>query len=108
MLKLDDESECYPSGIREWGKATIVFGIELHLSKIAPQPMSEEALLTSKLEPTYEPYAIAKIAGIKMCEKATTANMVNRIVLIIDPLCLPIYMGLAIIIIQKIAMIFWL
>jgi len=36
--------------------------------KLAPQPMSEEALLTGTLEPTNEPYAIAKIAGIKMCE----------------------------------------
>lgn len=34
----------------------------------APQPMSEEALLTGPLEPTNEPYAIAKIAGIKLCE----------------------------------------
>ena len=36
--------------------------------KLAPQPMSEEALLTGTLEPTNEPYAVAKIAGIKMCE----------------------------------------
>ena len=36
--------------------------------KLANQPMSEECLLTGKLEPTNEPYAIAKIAGIKMCE----------------------------------------
>jgi GDP-L-fucose synthase len=36
--------------------------------KTAPQPMGEDALLTGKLEPTNEPYAIAKIAGIKMCE----------------------------------------
>ena len=36
--------------------------------KLAPQPMSEDALLTGPLEPTNEPYAIAKIAGIKMCE----------------------------------------
>lgn len=36
--------------------------------KETPQPMSENALLTGKLEPTNEPYAIAKIAGIKMCE----------------------------------------
>ena len=36
--------------------------------KFAPQPMKEEYLLTSELEPTNEPYAIAKIAGIKMCE----------------------------------------
>lgn len=36
--------------------------------KLAVQPMSEDALLTGKLEPTNEPYAVAKIAGIKMCE----------------------------------------
>ena len=36
--------------------------------KLAPQPMTESALLTGQLEPTNEPYAIAKIAGIKMCE----------------------------------------
>ena len=36
--------------------------------KFAAQPMTEEALLTGVLEPTNEPYALAKIAGIKMCE----------------------------------------
>lgn len=36
--------------------------------RMAPQPMAEAALLTSELEPTNEPYAIAKIAGIKLCE----------------------------------------
>ncbi|MDP2355754.1 MAG: GDP-L-fucose synthase [Beijerinckiaceae bacterium] len=36
--------------------------------KEAPQPMREDALLTGMLEPTNEPYAIAKIAGIKLCE----------------------------------------
>ncbi len=36
--------------------------------KLAEQPMQESALLTGTLEPTNEPYAIAKIAGIKMCE----------------------------------------
>ncbi len=36
--------------------------------KLAPQPMREDALLTGPLEPTNEPYAIAKIAGIKLCE----------------------------------------
>ena len=36
--------------------------------KSAPQPMAENALLTSTLEPTNEPYAVAKIAGIKLCE----------------------------------------
>jgi GDP-L-fucose synthase len=36
--------------------------------KLAPQPLQEDSLLTGTLEPTNEPYAIAKIAGIKMCE----------------------------------------
>jgi len=36
--------------------------------KLAPQPMAETALLTGTLEPTNEPYAVAKIAGIKLCE----------------------------------------
>ncbi len=36
--------------------------------KLAAQPMKEDSLLTSELEPTNEPYAIAKIAGIKLCE----------------------------------------
>ncbi|WP_108447783.1 GDP-L-fucose synthase [Halomonas sp. BN3-1] len=36
--------------------------------KLAKQPMQEEALLTGSLEPTNEPYAVAKIAGIKLCE----------------------------------------
>jgi GDP-L-fucose synthase len=36
--------------------------------KLAPQPMREDAILKGTLEPTNEPYAIAKIAGIKLCE----------------------------------------
>ena len=36
--------------------------------RLAPQPMGEDSLLTGSLEPTNEPYAIAKIAGIKLCE----------------------------------------
>ena len=36
--------------------------------KLAPQPLKEEYLLTGELEPTNEPYAIAKITGIKMCD----------------------------------------
>jgi GDP-L-fucose synthase len=36
--------------------------------KLAPQPLKEDSLLTGELEPTNEPYAIAKIAGIKLCE----------------------------------------
>ncbi|MEQ9306767.1 MAG: GDP-L-fucose synthase, partial [Marinoscillum sp.] len=36
--------------------------------KFAPQPIAESSLLTAELEPTNEPYAIAKIAGVKLCE----------------------------------------
>lgn len=48
--------------------------------KLAPQPIKEEAMLTGPLEPTNEPYAIAKIAGIKMVEAYRTqygANYIN-------------------------------
>ena len=40
----------------------------MHLSKKSKQPINEKYLLTGKLEETNEPYAIAKIAGVKMCE----------------------------------------
>ena len=47
--------------------------------KLAPQPLTEDALLTGELEPTNEPYAIAKIAGIKMCEAYRDQYGVNYI-----------------------------
>lgn len=46
----------------------IFLGSSCIYPKFAPQPMKEEYLLTGELEPTNEPYAIAKIAGIKLCE----------------------------------------
>ena len=49
-------------------KKILFLGSSCIYPKLAPQPMSEDALLTGKLEATNEPYAIAKIAGIKMCE----------------------------------------
>lgn len=49
-------------------KKLLFLGSTCIYPKEAPQPMSEDALLTSPLEYTNEPYAIAKIAGIKMCE----------------------------------------
>lgn len=48
-------------------KKLLFLGSSCIYPKHAPQPMKEEYLLTAKLEPTNEPYAIAKIAGIKMC-----------------------------------------
>ena len=49
-------------------KKLLFLGSSCIYPKLAPQPMSEDALLTGKLEPTNEPYAIAKVAGIKLCE----------------------------------------
>ncbi len=52
------------SGVRK----LLFLGSSCIYPKLAPQPMKEEALLTGPLEPTNEWYAIAKIAGIKMCQ----------------------------------------
>jgi GDP-L-fucose synthase len=49
-------------------KKLLFLGSSCIYPKMAPQPLREDALLTGELEPTNEPYAIAKIAGIKMCD----------------------------------------
>jgi GDP-L-fucose synthase len=49
-------------------KKLMFLGSSCIYPKLAPQPLKESYLLTGPLEPTNEPYAIAKIAGIKMCE----------------------------------------
>lgn len=49
-------------------KKLLFLGSSCIYPKLAPQPLKEDYLLTGTLEPTNEPYAIAKIAGIKMCE----------------------------------------
>jgi GDP-L-fucose synthase len=49
-------------------KKMMFLGSSCIYPKMAPQPMNEDSLLTGTLEPTNEPYAIAKISGIKMCE----------------------------------------
>jgi len=56
--------QAYKSGVEK----LLFLGSTCIYPKNAPQPMPEDALLTSPLEYTNEPYAIAKIAGIKMCE----------------------------------------
>lgn len=53
----------YKSGV----KKLLNLGSSCIYPKLAPQPMTEEALLTSALEPTNEPYAVAKIAALKLC-----------------------------------------
>lgn len=49
-------------------KKLLFLGSTCIYPKLAPQPLREDYLLTGELEPTNEPYAIAKIAGIKMCD----------------------------------------
>jgi GDP-L-fucose synthase len=56
--------EAWRAGVRR----LLFLGSSCIYPRMAPQPMREDALLTGPLEPTNEPYAIAKIAGIKLCE----------------------------------------
>jgi GDP-L-fucose synthase len=61
-------------------KKLLYLGSSCIYPRMAPQPMKEEHLLTGLLEPTNEPYAIAKIAGIKLCEayrKQYGANFIS-------------------------------
>ena len=53
---------------RHGAKKLLFLGSSCIYPKMAPQPMSEDCLLTGPLEPTNDAYAIAKIAGLKMCE----------------------------------------
>lgn len=64
MIQTNVIHEAYRAGIQH----LLFLGSSCIYPKLAPQPMKEEYLLTGILEPTNEPYAIAKIAGIKMCE----------------------------------------
>ncbi len=64
MIQNNVIHQAFMSGV----KKLLFLGSSCIYPKLASQPMSEDALLTGKLEPTNEPYAIAKIAGIKMCE----------------------------------------
>ena len=64
MMQNNVIHQAFLSGI----KKLLFLGSSCIYPQLASQPMREDALLTGKLEPTNEPYAIAKIAGIKMCE----------------------------------------
>lgn len=64
MVEANVVHESFRAGVRK----LLFLGSSCIYPKLAAQPMSEDALLTGKLEPTNEPYAIAKIAGIKLCE----------------------------------------
>lgn len=62
------ESNIIHQSFKNGVKKLMFFGSSCIYPKLAPQPLKEEYLLTGLLEPTNEPYAIAKIAGIKLCE----------------------------------------
>jgi GDP-L-fucose synthase len=64
MIQNNVINQAFKAGVQK----LLFLGSSCIYPKLAPQPMSEDALLSGKLEPTNEPYAIAKIAGIKMCE----------------------------------------
>jgi len=64
MMEANVIHQAFVSGV----KRLLFLGSSCIYPKLVPQPMAEDALLTGKLEATNEPYAIAKIAGIKLCE----------------------------------------
>jgi len=64
MIESNVIHQSYVQGVRK----LLFLGSSCIYPKLAPQPLKEESLLSGYLEPTNEPYAIAKIAGIKLCE----------------------------------------
>jgi len=64
MIESNVIHEAWKTGVRK----LLFLGSSCIYPRLAPQPMSEGALLSGPLEPTNEPYAVAKIAGIKLCE----------------------------------------
>ncbi|MCL4675002.1 MAG: GDP-L-fucose synthase [Pararhodobacter sp.] len=64
MIECNVIHQAFDAGVRR----LLQLGSSCIYPRAAPQPMREDALLTGVLEPTNEPYAIAKIAGIKLCE----------------------------------------
>lgn len=64
MIECNVIHQAFAAGVTE----LLQLGSSCIYPKAVPQPMREDALLTGTLEPTNEPYAVAKIAGIKLCE----------------------------------------
>lgn len=64
MIECNVIHQAFAAGV----KSLLQLGSSCIYPRAAQQPMAEDALLTGTLEPTNEPYAIAKIAGIKLCE----------------------------------------
>ncbi|WP_081354683.1 GDP-L-fucose synthase [Polynucleobacter asymbioticus] len=64
MMESNVVHQAFVAGVKKF----LFLGSSCIYPKLAPQPMAEDALLTGLLESTNEPYAVAKIAGIKLCE----------------------------------------
>ena len=64
MIQCNVIQQAHESGVQK----LLLLGSSCIYPKLAPQPIREDYLLTGLLEPTNEPYAIAKIAGVKMCD----------------------------------------
>lgn len=64
MMECNVLHAAYRAGVRK----LLYLGSSCIYPKLAPQPLREEYLLTGPLEPTNEPYAVAKIAGLKLCQ----------------------------------------
>jgi GDP-L-fucose synthase len=75
MIETNVIHSAYQHGV----KKLLCLGSSCIYPKLCSQPMSEDALLTGPLEPTNEPYAIAKIAGLKLCENYSRQYGVNYI-----------------------------
>ncbi|MFH7243986.1 MAG: GDP-L-fucose synthase family protein [Spirulina sp.] len=73
------EANIIHSAYRHGAKKLLFLGSSCIYPKLCPQPMKEDYLLTGFLEPTNEPYAIAKIAGLKLCENYSRQYGVNFI-----------------------------
>jgi GDP-L-fucose synthase len=74
MMQANVIHEAWRAGVQK----LLFLGSSCIYPKLAPQPMREDALLTGPLEPTNEPYAIAKIAGIKLCETYSSRRRFAR------------------------------
>lgn len=75
MIEANVIHSAYQTGV----KKLLFLGSSCIYPKLAPQPLKEEYLLSGSLEPTNEPYAIAKIAGLKLCENYCRQYGVNFI-----------------------------
>ena len=76
LMAINVVEMCHSAGIK-----LVYLGSSCIYPRDCPQPMKEEYLLTGSLEPTNEPYAIAKIAGIKLCEAFARQYRLNYLAL---------------------------